>query len=151
MKGEPLRILLVEDNEDHAEAVKRSFAKHQMANEIVHVTDGEAALDLLEGRAPYPPDRMWKRPHLVILDLRLPKVDGLEVLKIIKTTEGLRRLPVVVLTSSHAEADVVGAYDYHANSYVVKPLDFDKFVGLMRDLGFYWLAWNVNPYPEVRK
>ena len=99
MEGEPLRILLVEDNEDHAEAVKRSFAKHQMANEIVHVTDGEAALDLLLGRVPYPMYPSWERPHLVILDLRIPKVDGLEVLKVIKTTEVLRRLPVVVFTT----------------------------------------------------
>ena len=154
MKGEPLRILLVEDNDDHAEAVKRSFRRHQMRNELVHVRDGEAALDFLLGRGVYGDagsQGSRKRPHLVILDLRLPKIDGLEVLKVIKTTKELVRLPVVVLTSSKAEADVVSAYEYHANSYVVKPLDFDKFVGLMKDLGFYWLAWNANPYPEEQR
>jgi DNA-binding response OmpR family regulator len=150
MNGEPLRILLVEDNEDHAEAVKRSFRRHQVRNEVAHVRDGEAALDFLLGRGVYGKDGSRKKPHLVILDLRLPKVDGLEILKVIKTTKELVRLPVVVLTSSKAEADVVSAYEYHANSYVVKPLDFDKFVGLMQDLGFYWLAWNANPYPEER-
>jgi DNA-binding response OmpR family regulator len=151
MKGEPLRILLVEDNDDHAEAVKRSFRRHQMRNELTHVRDGEAALDFLLGRGVYGEAASRNRPHLVILDLRLPKVDGLEVLKVIKTTKELVRLPVVVLTSSKAEVDVVRAYEYHANSYVVKPLDFDKFVGLMKVLGFYWLAWNANPYPEEQQ
>jgi CheY-like chemotaxis protein len=150
MKGEPLTILLVEDNEDHAVAVKRSLRNHQVANEIHHVIDGEAALDYLFRRGDYADPANSPRPHLIILDLRLPKVDGLEILKKIKDTHELKRLPVVILTSSQAEKDIAMAYDYHANSYVTKPLDFDKFVGLMKDVGFYWLAWNVNPlYPEA--
>lgn len=149
MRGEPLRILLVEDNEDHAEAVKRSFRKHKLRNHIVHLTDGESALDFLLGRGEHDWSKTRLRPHLVILDLRLPRVDGLEVLKVIKQTDELKRMPVIILTSSKAETDIARAYDYRANSYVVKPLDFEKFVGLMKDLGFYWLAWNVNSYPET--
>lgn len=149
VKGEPLTILLVEDNEDHAVAVKRSLRHHQVANKIHHVLDGEAALDYLFRRGEYADPADSPRPHLVILDLRLPKVDGLEILKIIKETDELKRLPVVILTSSQAEKDIAMAYDHHANSYVTKPLDFDKFIQLMKDIGFYWLAWNVNPlYPE---
>lgn len=145
MKGEPLTILLVEDNEDHAVAVKRSLKNHKVANEIHHVLDGEAALDYLFRRGVYADPAESPRPHLVILDLRLPKIDGLEILKTIKETDELKRLPVVILTSSQAEKDIAMAYDYHANSYVTKPLDFDKFVQLMKDVGFYWLAWNVHP------
>lgn len=145
VQGEPLTILLVEDNEDHAVAVKRSLRNHQVANTIHHVLDGEAALDYLFRRRKYSDPEESPRPHLVILDLRLPKVDGLEVLKIIKETDELKRLPVVILTSSQAEKDIAMAYDHHANSYVTKPLDFDKFIQLMKDIGFYWLAWNVNP------
>lgn len=150
MTAEPLRILLVEDNEDHAEAVKRSFKTHQLLNEIMHIADGESALDYLLRRGRYADCAKDRSPHLLILDLRLPKIDGLEILKVIKQSEELKRLPVIILTSSHAESDVARAYDYHANSYVVKPLDFSKFVLLMKDLGFYWLAWNLNPYAQVR-
>lgn len=148
MNGEPLTILLVEDNEDHAEIIRRSFAEHQVANEIHHVTDGAAALDYLFRRNEYSDPRRSPRPHVVLLDLRLPKVDGLEVLKIIKNTEQLRRIPVVALTTSHAESDVARAYDCHVNSYLVKPLDFESFTTLMRELGYYWLAWNIKPWPE---
>ncbi len=145
MIGEPLRILLVEDNEDHVEAVRRSFSNHQVANTLYRLKDGESALNYLLRRGQYADPAKSPRPHLVLLDLRLPKVDGLDVLKVVKESHELRRLPVVILTSSQAERDVAQAYDYHANSYVVKPLDFDKFVCLMKDMGFYWLAWNVNP------
>jgi CheY-like chemotaxis protein len=138
-------ILLIEDNEDHAEIVMRSFKAHQTAPPIHHVTDGETALDYLLRRGNYSdPDRS-PRPSLILLDLRLPKVDGLEVLKEIKQTNELRGIPVVILTSSQAGNDVKMACDYHANSYVVKPLEFDKFTDLIRDLGSYWLGWNVNP------
>ena len=84
----------------------------------------------------------------MLLDLRLPKVDGLEVLRQIKTDDNLRKIPVVILTTSAAEKDVAMAYDYNANSYVVKPMDFDKFESLMDDLGYYWLAWNQNPWKD---
>jgi CheY-like chemotaxis protein len=86
------------------------------------------------------------RPHVVLLDLRLPRIDGLEVLREIRTSAGLEKLPVVILTTSEAEIDAARAYEYHANSFLVKPLDFDKFIRLMEDLGFYWLKWNYYPW-----
>ena len=88
------------------------------------------------------------RPHVVLLDLCLPKVDGLEILKEIKTSDELKKTPVVILTTSKAEQDVAEAYEYHANSYLVKPIDFDKFTWLMDNLGFYWLGWNHYPWSE---
>ena len=148
LKGEPLHILLVEDNEDHAELVMRGMRDQQVANRIHHVADGEQALDYLFSRGAFADPGKNPRPNLVLLDLRLPRVDGLEVLRIIKTTPALLRIPVVVLTSSDAESDIIKSFDYHANSYVVKPLDFKTFTNLMKDLGFYWLGWNAKPLPE---
>ncbi len=147
MNGEPLTILFVEDNPDHAELVMRSFEDHRVANTIFHLPDGEAALDFLFRRGSYADPGTSPRPHVILLDLRLPKVDGLEILKIIRDSEDLRTIPVVILTTSHAEMDVSRAYEYHANSYLVKPLDFEKFTKLMDDLGFYWLGWNHYPWP----
>jgi len=145
-QGEPLTILLIEDNPAHAELVRRSFEDHRIANQIHHVSDGQAALDYLFRRGDYidPPDS--PRPHVILLDLRLPKVGGLEVLKIIKTSAELQTIPVVILTTSAAEADVSGAYEYHADRYLVKPVDFSKFSQLMEELGFYWLGWNYYPW-----
>jgi len=148
LNGEPLHILLVEDNEDHAELVIRGMRDQQVANTIHHVSDGEKALDYLFGRGAYADAGKNPRPNLVLLDLRLPRVDGLEVLRTIKTTPELLRIPVVVLTSSDAESDIAQSYDYHANSYVVKPLDFKTFTNLMKDLGFYWLGWNAKPLKD---
>ncbi len=146
MNGEPLTILLVEDNPDHAELVMRNLEDFQVANCIVHVEDGEAALDYLYGRGMYGDRERFPLPHLMLLDLRLPKVDGLEVLREVKTTDGLRQLPVVILTTSDAERDMAMAYEYHANSYVTKPVNFGDFSKLLKDLGFYWLAWNKRPW-----
>lgn len=148
LTGEPLHILLVEDNEDHAELAIRGLRDQQVANTIHHVADGEKALDYLFNRGSYADPVMNPRPNLVLLDLRLPRVDGLEVLKTIKTTPNLLRIPVVILTSSEAENDIIQSYDYHANSYIVKPLDFKTFTRLMKDLGFYWLGWNMKPVKE---
>jgi CheY-like chemotaxis protein len=146
MKGEAIEILLVEDDPAHAEIVLRNFAGFRLANRLTHVADGQAALDYLFRRGIYgSPDRS-PRPNLILLDLRLPRVDGLEVLKTIKADPGLCRIPVVILTTSAAETDMVKAYDNHANSYLVKPVEFDKFVALMENLGYYWLAWNEYPF-----
>ncbi len=145
LTGEPLHILLVEDNEAHAELVIRGMRDQQVANKIHHVVDGEQALDYLFMRGAYTDSKQNPRPNLVLLDLRLPRVDGLEVLHTIKTTPSLMRIPVVILTSSDAESDIAKSFDYHANSYVVKPLDFKTFTKLMKDLGFYWLGWNAKP------
>ena len=147
--GEPLIILLVEDNPDHTELIQRNLKDHRVANAIYSVSDGEAALDYLYGKGPYQDPNKFPKPHLILLDLRLPKIDGLEVLKKIKNDDDLKSIPVVVLTTSETEADIVTAYNNHANSYLVKPVDFHKFKELMDDLGFYWLAWNCHPpHPE---
>ena len=146
MNGEPVLVMLVEDNADHAELVMRTLAEHRVMNHIRHFLDGQAALDYLFNREPYTDPAENPRPHLILLDLRLPRVDGLEVLKRIKETEELRHIPVVVLTTSEADRDVTRAYDHHVNSYLVKPVGYEGFSELMEDLGFYWLGWNTNPH-----
>ena len=146
MSGEMLTILLIEDNDDHAELVSRCFEDHHVANRFIRVSDGEAALAYLFRRAPFADDEQFPLPNLILLDLRLPKVDGLDVLIQIKSSDALRQIPVVILTSSEAEKDIVKAYQHYVNSYLVKPLDFDKFKALMDDLGFYWLCWNTRPF-----
>lgn len=138
-------ILLVEDNPDHAELVRRGFARHSIAIRLVHVEDGASALDYLFQRGPYADPVAHPRPAIILLDLRLPKVDGLTVLQTIKTSSELNRIPVIILTTSQAETDVARAYDYHANSYLVKPVEFPDFVALVRELGCYWLDWNTRP------
>ena len=144
--SEALVILLIEDNLAHAELIRRNFETHRIANRLIHVTDGEMALDYLFRRGAYVDSTQSPRPHLILLDLRLPKIDGLEVLKVIKTSQELRSIPVVILTTSEAEQDVVCAYQHYANSYLVKPIDFVRFTELMEELGFYWLAWNYDPW-----
>jgi CheY-like chemotaxis protein len=145
MSGEPVIILLVEDDPAHAEIVRRSFVNFRMVNrpvQLIHVADGQDALDYLFSRGKFQNAGQSPRPDLILLDLRLPKVDGLEVLKIVKEDANLASIPVVVLTTSSAETDVAKAYESHANSYLVKPMDFSQFNKLMDVLGFYWLVWN---------
>ncbi len=148
MKGKPLVILLVEDNQDHAEMILRNLQEHRVANQIFHVKDGEAALDYLFQRGLYADPDEHPRPHLILLDLRLPKIDGLEVLQRIKQVDEIRRIPVVVITTSEADSDIRRAYDRYTNSYIVKPVKFKQFSQLMDDLGFYWLGWNRHPWTE---
>jgi CheY-like chemotaxis protein len=145
MRGEPLVILLVEDNPDHTEMIKRNLADHRILNKIYHVSDGEAALDYLFRKGNYADPKSSPRPHLVLLDLRIPKIDGLEVLTEIKKSDLLRKIPVVILTTSEAKNDIKTVYQNHATSYLVKPVDIDTFRQLMDDLGSYWLAWNRQP------
>lgn len=144
MRGEQLVILLVEDDQAHAEIVRRNLEGFLVANHLEHVSDGQAALDYLNGEGvwsgiPHP------RPHVILLDLRLPRVDGLEVLRCVKEDRVLSSIPVVVLTTSSAERDMTRAYDNHVNSYLVKPLDLDQFVNMIGSLGYYWLEWNKHP------
>jgi two-component system, response regulator len=148
LNGEPLTILLVEDNEDHAELITWGLRNQRVANVIHHVTDGQQALDYLFSRKQFQDREKSPRPNLILLDLRLPRIDGLEVLKTIKQSPELQKIPVVILTSSSAESDIAKSYDFHANSYVVKPLDFKTFGNLMKDLGFYWLCWNAHPVDD---
>ena len=140
-----LHVLLVEDDPDHADLVAFSLMETPPKAKVVHhVSDGDAALDYLFRRGDFAHPDQSPRPHLILLDLRLPKVDGLAVLKEIKTSsdEELRRIPVVVLTSSEADRDVAAAYDCRANSYVAKPVDYEKFHQLVAAIGCYWLVWN---------
>jgi CheY-like chemotaxis protein len=137
-----LRILLVEDNPDHAALVERSIAESPGASRITVVADGEEALAYLKREGRWSDEATSPRPHLILLDLRLPRLDGFHVLEAIKSSDELRDIPVVILTTSEADPDVARAYELHANSYLVKPVDFDRFVRLMRDVESYWLEWN---------
>jgi len=147
IQSEPALIMIVEDNPAHAELIKRGLEDGRIANRIVHVSDGEAALNYLFRRGDYADPASSPRPQLILLDLRLPRVDGLEVLKEIRTSS-LNGMPVAILTSSEADADMAKAYAYNASSYLVKPLDFTTFKKLLDDLGFYWLCWNRYPWTE---
>ena len=151
VSGQPLSILLVEDNPAHAELIKRSLEEDSVAYLIIHLPDGQQAVEYLFQRGDYADKRKHPRPHIILLDLRLPRLDGLDVLRQIKTAdeEALRRIPVVILTTSEAEKDLTQAYDLHANSYVVKPLNFEGFTALMDDLGSYWRQWNYYPWSRV--
>jgi CheY-like chemotaxis protein len=124
--------------------VRRNFEKSRIANHLIHVSDGQAALDFLYSREAFSGSPL-PRPGLILLDLRLPKVDGLEVLKTIKGDQALSQIPVVILTTSAAESDLARAYEFHANSYLVKPVEFGNFVELLDVLGYYWLVWNQHP------
>jgi CheY-like chemotaxis protein len=145
MMGEPVLVMLVEDNIDHAELVIRTMEDHRIANTIKHFSDGQTALDYLMRRGEYAEPASSPRPHVILLDLRLPRVDGLEVLRLIKEEPEVQKIPIIVLTTSEAEKDVARAYDNHVNSYLVKPVGFEEFSKLMNDLGFYWLGWNTHP------
>lgn len=137
-----LRVLLVEDDPDHAELVRRGLEEYGSRLQLTHVADGESALEYLKDRAPRSTPG---RPHLILLDLRLPRMDGLEVLREIKATPDLADIPCVVLTTSRAEGDMVKAYRLHANSYLVKPGDYGRFVELIAGVERYWLQVNVKP------
>lgn len=139
-----LNILLVEDNDDHAELVMRNLSRLDGIDKIVHVSDGAQALEYLFCEGDYI-DNLEPLPNLILLDLRLPKVDGLTVLKTIKESDKLSMIPTVVFTSSEAEIDINLAYKYHANSFVVKPLDATRFKTLMQEIENYWRLLNTNP------
>jgi CheY-like chemotaxis protein len=148
MKGEPIVILLVEDDLAHIEIIKRNFEASRLANRLISVEDGQEALDYLYRKGKYKDTDQSPLPNLILLDLRLPKVDGLEVLKTIKANPALSSIPVVILTTSPAESDMVKAYKYNANSYLVKPVDFSKFNQLMNTFGYYWIVWNQYPLDD---
>ena len=139
-----MRVLLVEDDPDHAELVRRGLEAYGSRVELTHLDDGEAALEYLRERTS--PEALG-RPHLVLLDLRLPRVDGLEILREIKASPDLSDIPCVVLTTSHSEGDMVNAYRLHANSYLVKPGDHREFVEMIAGVERYWLRQNTRPAP----
>jgi CheY-like chemotaxis protein len=140
-------ILLVEDNRMDAELTLDAFHEAKLANTIHVASDGQAALDYLFRRGKYADRKTYPRPDLVLLDLKLPGIDGFEVLRQVKSTPLLKRLPVVILTSSKEEGDRALSYDQGANSYLVKPVSFEGFLGVVRQIEGYWLSLNVAP-PE---
>jgi len=143
--GEPIIILFIEDDPAHTEIALRNFKKNRMVNRIIHLWDGQQALDYLFRQGAYADPETSPIPNLILMDLRLPKVDGLEVLEKIRTVESLRQIPAVILTTSEAEVDISRAYDLKVNSYLVKPIDFNKFSKLIEAFGFYWMVWNKYP------
>ena len=140
-----VEILLVEDSPRDAEMTLRTLGKRNLANHVVHVKDGQEALEWLHGTASHAGLDARPRPKLVLLDLKLPKVDGLAVLRAIRADERTRLLPVVVMTSSQEQRDVIESYKLGVNSYVVKPVDFDAFSAAVAELGHYWLLVNKEP------
>jgi two-component system response regulator len=139
-----VEILLVEDNPQDLELTMRALRKNNLANAITTVTDGEAALDFLFARGQYAGRDINNHPRVVFLDLKLPKVDGIEVLRQVKMDERTKTIPIVVVTSSAEERDRVESYQLGVNSYVVKPIEFDSFVKTITELGFYWMAINKS-------
>jgi len=140
-----VEILLVEDNPNDVELTLRALKKHNLANNIHVVKDGAEALDYIFASNAYAYRKIEDRPKVILLDLKLPKVSGLEVLSKIKSDERTKIIPVVVLTSSKEERDLVESYRLGANSYITKPADFDKFVNSVSELGLYWLLLNQPP------
>lgn len=138
------RILLAEDNVNDIELTLEALADHRLANEVVVVHDGAEALDYLYRRGAFK-DRPMENPVVILLDLKMPKVDGLEVLRTIKSDPDLKRIPVVILTSSREESDLIRSYDLGVNAYVVKPVAFQEFVEAIKKIGAFWVLTNEPP------
>jgi CheY-like chemotaxis protein len=148
VNAQTVEILLVEDNPHDLELAIHAFQRHKFTNQIEVARDGQEALDYLLGGNGRP---AGVRPKLILLDLKLPKVDGLQVLREIRANPSLQHLPVVILTSSREERDIVESYNLGVNSYIVKPVDFDKFVETVQTLGLYWLLLNEPPVVAARQ
>lgn len=145
MDVDEVEILLVEDNSTDAELTTRALRKHNFANHLLWVKDGAEALDFIFGAGAYAGRNTKHEPRVILLDLRLPKVDGLEVLQRIKTDEKTKLIPVVVITSSQEEEDITRSYKLGVNSYINKPIQFEDFVKTISELGLYWLVYNKPP------
>lgn len=145
MLNQFIQILLVEDNPDDVELTVHALKRNNIANPIMIVRDGQEAIDYLFYQGKYS-GAQHELPNVILLDLKLPKVDGIEVLEKIKNDRKLKLIPVVVLTSSKEENDVIKSYDLGVNSYIRKPVDFDQFVDTVKQIGFYWLLINEQPH-----
>lgn len=143
-------ILLVEDNPSDVELTRRAFERSRVANELVVAEDGQEALDYLFGRGAFSDRNVKDLPAVVLLDLKLPRLDGHEVLQQIRAEPATRRLPVVILTTSREEQDIAQSYDLGANSYIRKPVDFEQFLEAVSHLGLYWLVINEPPPAKSR-
>jgi two-component system response regulator len=142
MNDNKVEILLVEDNPHDAELTIRALKKANLANQLIHLHDGAEALDFLFARGIYADRNVGNRPKVILLDIKMPKVDGIEVLRQLKLNGATRTIPVVIMTSSKEEQDIITSYDLGVNSYVVKPVDFEGFAKAVSELGFYWLITN---------
>ena len=145
MHCEPLDILIVEDEPAHAELTKRAIRKAGNANRIFTVSDGEEAFDFLYHRGKYKNSVKYPLPGLILLDIKLPGIDGIEVLKKIKQDDLLKRIPVIMLTTSEREEDIVRSYEHYANSYLTKPVGFKEFEEKIMQIDFYWMILNKPP------
>ena len=146
MHPDPIDLLLVEDDADDAELTIRELKKHNMANHLFHVKNGEEAIDFIFAVGKFAGTRnVTQPPKLVLLDIQMPKVNGIEVLQRIKSDERTRAIPVVILTSSKENPDIQKCYALGANSYIVKPVNFERFAESIKNLGFYWLLLNQPP------
>jgi CheY-like chemotaxis protein len=142
-----VEILLVEDNPNDVELALHALKKNKLVNRVQVVRDGEEALDYIFCRGAYAERNINNVPKLILLDLKLPKIDGIEVLKQVKSDSRTRNIPVVVLTTSREERDIIETYRLGVNSYILKPVDFDQFVDSVRQIGFYWML--LNQYPKL--
>lgn len=140
-----VEILFVEDNPDDVKLTMHALRKYNLANNIQIINDGEEALDFLFARRRFADRNILQVPKVILLDLKLPKIDGIEVLREIKADNDLKKIPVVVLTSSKEDRDVIAAYELGVNSYIVKPVEFDEFVKAISNVGLYWLILNEAP------
>ncbi|MEX1137613.1 MAG: response regulator [Balneolales bacterium] len=144
-KSNDIEILLIEDNKHDAELTLRALKKHQITNKLIHLKDGAEALDFIFAKGAYSGRGVMDKPKVILLDLKMPKVDGIEVLRRIKEDDRTKTIPVVILTSSKEDPDINRCYKLGANSYIVKPVDFDDFLKAVSDLGLYWTLLNQPP------
>jgi two-component system response regulator len=144
--NDKIEILLVEDNPHDAEMTIRSLRKVNLANKLVHLKDGAEALDFIFAKGTFAGRQIENKPKVILLDIKMPKIDGIEVLRQIKLNPTTKTIPVVIMTSSKEEQDIITSYNLGVNSYVVKPVDFEGFAKAVAELGFYWLM--INELPE---
>ena len=140
-----VNILLVEDNPDDVKITERALKKGKVLNNLYVARDGQEALDFIYNKGEYTDPQKAPKPGLILLDINLPKVNGIDVLKKVKSDEKLRRIPVIMLTVSKRDEDIIRSYDLGVNSYIIKPVEFDKFVETIKNIELYWLLTNISP------
>ena len=150
MENLPVEILLIEDNIDDAELTIHALKKKNLGNNLTHLKDGEEALEFLYATGKYAGRNLNLQPRMILLDLKMPKLNGMEVLEKVKTEPSTKKIPVVILTSSREDPDLIRCYELGANSYIVKPVDFESFVNAVAELGLYWIILNQIPGQENR-